>query len=253
MISEVSLAKAVGERLGYGKQDVLVRNVTGRQIVKDATFKFLILDKADSELAFVLMSNDDYPDEVALAAEASKKACQIVGDDLADLIVVPSATGRIGNNSYAVFPYLSPLQSGRAGRLLARQKLAWKVCDWLERVAIKTMHPITGERLNEAVVQPLQWLGACSSIPENIQSDALLAIKALESGKWGPKAVFSHNDLWSGNVLIAPGLSKKLAPWGIGEPRIIDWLSSSEEGIPGYDLLNYANSTGYPLSKTAFS
>lgn len=247
----ILLVNAISSHIGYDEHDISVKNMTDQKMVKDATLKYLVLDKLGNKIAFILMSNDDFPDAVKLAVQAAQKARQIVGDTLAGLVVVPSYVGHIGEKSFAVFPCLIPLRSGRFARFIARKNMVHKVLNWLELVSKKTTRQIANEGLQNLVAAPLLWISTCSLIPKDIQSDSLMALKAMESGRWNPKCVFSHNDLWSGNVLIEPSLGGSIAPYGIGEPRIIDWLSSSEDGIPGYDLINYANSSGYALTKVS--
>lgn len=246
-----ALLDSVSGHLGRDKKNLNVKALNQQSLVKDATLKFVISDDLGNELAFVLMSNDDYPDAVRLAASAAQRACTIVGEALAELIVVPVFEGSVGKNSFALFPCLIPLRSGRIARVLARQKFAKNVCAWLEQVAFKTTAVIPGDRRQEAVIAPLEWINTCTLLADDIRNDAKAAIRALENNQWRPRCVFSHNDLWSGNVLIQPALRNSLAALGLGEPRIIDWLSSAEEGIPAFDLINYATSSGLSLKKTA--
>ncbi len=247
------MAQVIREQIGYPAKELIVQELPSQKLVKDATLKFAILDNPGNKLAFVLMSNDDYPDAVAHAAQSAQKASQIVGSQLSKLVLQPSFMGVIGKNSYAVFPYLMPLRIGKFSRFINRQVMTNKIFDWLTHVSKRTTKIIAKEHFQTQVIEPLLWISECPIIHHDIQADALNAVNAMEKIKWVPKHAFSHNDLWSGNVLALPSFfGKRAASFGIGEPRIIDWLSSSEYGIPVYDIINYANSTGASLRKVAY-
>ncbi len=248
--NQIELSKKVAEALGVGHVSIVLKDVSTRNMVADATIKYLIVDAADKPLAFVLSSNEEFPDAVSLATEAAFKAQAIVGSDLADAVAVPLASGYAGEKSFAVYRLYTPLLRTRNMKwLCTRQLVSPQIFWWLKEVAKKTTQKINDDRLGDLVIAPLTWMMNCSSLPTDIQNDARVALEAAEKGKWNPRCVFSHNDLWLDNIMIGSRFGRGLAAYGLGSPRIIDWLSSTADGIPAFDAIKYANSAGFSLRR----
>jgi hypothetical protein len=240
----ISLQNLITAPLGYGENRLTVREKPTKKMVNDFTLKYYVMDESDRNVAFILLSNNVFNDLIDSTAKAAQNAYQILGDGLSDLVVKPLFTGFLGKNSYAVFPYYEPLNDNRMTRIVIRQTLAKTVLDWVEQVARRTTLSIDEGLWEDLSVKPLLWLNECPLVDKEIRSEALDALKEMKPSRWTPKCVFSHNDLWYGNILVKPIVGGFAGRNAIGDPRIIDWLGSSKTGIPGFDFINFANSTG---------
>ncbi|MEQ1558751.1 MAG: hypothetical protein ABL933_07390 [Methyloglobulus sp.] len=244
---QIELAEKISEIFGWSDNFLNIKNVSMRKDVRDATFKFLAENSVGEALVFILAANDEFPDTVHWAAQASERAKATVGEELAHAVVTPLNTGYVGQNSYAVYPCYTPTTSGLTANLFRRYSIDLKVFQWLSDVAKKTSKRVDDAKLEELVITPLKWLLDCSAFSDAVKNDAQAALYALDAKQWQPGCVFSHNDLWKGNVLVESKYGRRFAACGLGEPRIIDWLGSSAEGIPAFDVIRYAQSSGYSL------
>ncbi|MEZ6192172.1 MAG: phosphotransferase [Phycisphaerales bacterium] len=85
------------------------------------------------------------------------------------------------------------------------------------------------------VPRPL-WLPAeAVDATEAVRRAAEIGIRGLEQGRWKPRFVLMHNDLWKDNILLDDE----------GRIAVIDWPGSTVKGYAMYDLVRLADSFGF--------
>jgi aminoglycoside phosphotransferase (APT) family kinase protein len=118
-----------------------------------------------------------------------------------------------------------------------RWRLRRPVFSWLRDVTSLTAKTPNAEEVVTDFSDPLHHLADSDFLPDNVRSEAREALDELAAGRWKPMQVAAHNDLWSGNLLVAPAGGK-------GGPgfAVIDWGASRSEGHAVYDLVRLAMS-----------
>ena len=86
--------------------------------------------------------------------------------------------------------------------------------------------------LEEKFRVPLEYIVGHEQQSVVLREVAKVAPEQLDTGLWKPKVVLAHNDLWEGNFLLRPKVSK--GDYGF---VVIDWAGSCIAGHAIYDLL----------------
>jgi hypothetical protein len=90
---------------------------------------------------------------------------------------------------------------------------------------------------------PLRNLAKLDGVSDRLQNAALESLERLISGKWLPRHVLMHSDLWKGNILHG---DSRLAETGYNLPTrsfaTIDWGASNIKGYGIYDLIRLGQS-----------
>jgi hypothetical protein len=145
--------------------------------------------------------------------------------------------GRAGGRSFAVVPYLRPIGRGRLRRRWDRWRLRAPVFAWLDEVTRRTVQPPPEAALGGAFRAPLLGLADMAAVGARVREAAKESLRALEAGRWQPRWVLAHNDLWLGNFLF-----RRPEPAGSPGFAVIDWGASQLQGHPAYDFFSFANS-----------
>jgi thiamine kinase-like enzyme len=120
------------------------------------------------------------------------------------------------------------------------------MCDCLCLVTRRTAaDPLPGE-IELKFVQPLRVLSQYSALSQAERNAAKEALSELETGRWHPRLVLEHNDLWSGNFLKASPDDQHDWPF-----VIIDWGGSQLAGHGIYDLVRL--SIDFHISPSQFA
>lgn len=123
--------------------------------------------------------------------------------------------------------------------------LAPAVLNWLQRVTRHTATPVPAADLEAAFARPLESLSCLAQISSSLRQATRSALERLRSGRWQPRWVVAHNDLWVGNILVQPSAWSSLFICGYWQLAIIDWTGAMERGYGVYDLVRLALSLGY--------
>ncbi|MGH7104921.1 MAG: phosphotransferase, partial [Acetobacteraceae bacterium] len=187
----------VGERLIakglLGSHVALQRLGPGTNDYPDS--KLVYLSKGRHGLV-VAVSPPRFPEVVA---EECLKAAQM-RKRLADLcapILEPLDTGHIETSSYAVLPYRRPLSTRRGMQWAHRIWMKRHLIEWLLQIAQRQSGACELSRYEAS----LRALGP-SVLPDSPTAVLLRAAETrLPSGRFAPRAMPMHGDLWKGNVL----------------------------------------------------
>lgn len=202
--------------------------------VDDQTFKFLVRSSEGDPVAVVLCSPAVSPDLIARGSFKAREAKAALGPELGRAVLTPIAEGEIRKLGYAVLPYCEPLSKKRLSGWLQRRRVGPKVLHWLQGVTRQTMCDVTEAEVFARFQRPLWLLAEAVDATEAVRRAAEIGIRGLEQGRWKPRFVLMHNDLWKDNILLDDE----------GGIVVIDWPGSAVKGYAMYDLVRLADSFG---------
>ncbi|NER49094.1 MAG: phosphotransferase [Symploca sp. SIO1A3] len=211
--------------------------------VMDDSAKLLVKDTAGHPIAVVLCSSPVTPGLVARGMERTRLVKQALGSDIGRVVLDPLLEGKINGLSYAVLPHCQPLSSSRLIWPVQRTLLSPHVFQWLSRVTEVTANTVHAEQVEPDFIVPLKYLAELEAMTERVRAGAQQVLQRLADGKWSPRHVVMHNDLWKGNILLedrnVSGLGKQLSTEHF---IIIDWMGAMVQGYAMYDLIRLAQS-----------
>lgn len=213
--------------------------VPPQQLVADETTKYVIRDQRGTASQFVVCSPKSEPQLVYDKIRVAKAARKMLGPELGAHVLAPSAEGTVDSLSFAVFPYCRQLTTRKLPWLVERQSLGRKALDWLRAVTEQTCKPAGPDELAQ-LPPALEQLAALPDLPRHLSYAAREAARAVREGRWHPRTVLMHGDLWKGNFMKPPVDS--------GGPDFVvtDWWIAGLSGYPIYDFLRIAQSFRLP-------
>ncbi|CAM5797516.1 phosphotransferase [Rhizobacter fulvus] len=229
-----TLDQLLRDRGGLGQ----VSAVALRRLVEDHCDKFIVFSRGGQPIAFVVLSPPEFPRAAAQAAACAFEASRRLGGELGATVLTPLHVGESDGASYTVTAFCRPLSTNRWVSRWQRWRLAAPVFDWLHAVTRRTASPVDDAQSDALFAQPLEALAANQTVDASVRDAAAAAREALATGRWRPRTVLAHNDLWAGNLLRRPHP-------GSGTPfYVIDWAGARTEGHGMYDLVRVAMSLG---------
>lgn len=230
-----ALAGPVGEALISTTRVGSVEPFGDEKPVDDQTFKFLVRSSEGEPVAVVLCSPIVSPDLIARGTYKAREAKAALGPELGRAVLTPIADGEVRKLSYAVFPYRQPLSNNRLSGWLQRRRVGPQVLDWLQGVTRQTMCDVSEAEKFARFQRPLWLLAEAVDATDAVRRAAEIGIRGLEQGRWKPRFVLMHNDLWKDNILLDDD----------GRIVVIDWPGSTVKGYAMYDLVRLADSFGF--------
>jgi hypothetical protein len=209
--------------------------------VDDDVPKLVVLDDHRRRIAVVHCSPAISPRLAARAGEMATTAKAMIGEELGRHVLEPFSEWDLGGLSYTISVYCEPLSRGRLRWPMQRFSLRPRILDWLHGVARETVSRVEGEALHASFVKPLWSITERTEMPDRIRSAAERAIGRIDSGHWSPRHVLSHNDFWTGNILIAPSRAEHPATKWMDRFTVIDWPTGLTDGYPFADLIKFSN------------
>ncbi len=228
-----TLERVLRDRGGLGR----VNAVALRRLVSDHCDKFVVLDRSDAPVAFVVLSPPDYPRVAANAAERAMRARERLGGALGAAVLTPMHVGESSGASYSITAFCAPFSASRWIARWQRWRLRPAVIGWLSAVVDQTATAADPEQIERLFARPLQSLAEHPTVDAEIRAAAAGAAHDLGAGAWTPKTVLAHNDFWVGNLMQRQGPRDTHAPF-----VVIDWAGSLAEGHAVYDLVRMAMS-----------
>jgi hypothetical protein len=228
---------------GYGGIGSVELLATPR-LVADHVDKAIVFSPDGRPALLVMTAPAAYPDAVrdAFARAAAARGALDQGAAAA-AVQVALHQGAAEGRSFAVVPYLTPIGRGRLRRRWDRWRLEGPVFEWLGEVTRRTSAAVPEAELGLAFQAPLDGLSRMEAVGGRVREAAKDSLHALEEGRWRPRWVLAHNDLWLGNFLFR-------RPETPGDPAfaVIDWGASRVRGYPAYDFFSFANSVDLSAS-----
>jgi hypothetical protein len=204
-----------------------VRQIKSSPSLPDSKLVFAV-GKATSR-AILLLSPQMYPSIVAQEQDKAARMKEHLGEELGSVILKPLAEGYIANRSYALIPMLKPLSKKGWLKRLQYWSIKPSLLDWIQ--AVNEKRSVGWDQAPQRFTDSLRFLCDLAQADNELRIAADSALNRLSSGKFHPRVVPAHNDLWIGNVLRS-GSSCKRYPISI-----IDWQGSEIKGVPVYDLV----------------
>ena len=232
-----TLKRALGEA-GVGEISVLFPSA-----LADGTTKLMVRDQSGAPAAVVLCASPVAPDMVARGMDRARLAREALGPELGRVICTPLAEGEVRGLSYTVLPYLRPLTDSRLGWRWQRFQLRPALFRWLRLATSSTVSEPSSEEVEDRFQAALSHLEALDTMPPEVQDAARHGLRRLDEGRWSPRFVLMHGDLWKGNVLIddRDHADRPRRPW-VERFMIIDWPGAQIDGYGMYDLVRIAES-----------
>ena len=228
------LAAPVGEALLSRARVGSIEPFGADKQVEDQTFKFMVSSSEGKPIAVVLCSPCVSPDLIVRGSARAREAKNALGPELGRAVLTPIAEGEVRGLSYAVLPYCEPLSDKHFKGWLQRRRVGPKVLSWLHGVTRQTMRDVSHADVHARFHRPLWLLAEAIDATEPVRRAAEIGVRGLEQGRWTPRHVLMHNDLWKGNILLDAH----------GEVVVIDWPGSRMDGYAIYDLVRLADSFG---------
>ncbi len=207
----------------------------------DATRKYLVRRQNGRPWAVVSCSAPGQPDLVTQSAERARLAKEALGAELGAPVISPLGHGTIGDQSFVVLPYYTPLWESGPRWWLQRAHLRPRLFDWLTAVTRQTLAFVPEDQIRSRVISPLEDLLTDNKQWSELRKASDEAIERARAGTWSPRQVLQHDDFWAGNVLIDQ--ETRGGRW-FGDFSIIDWPGARVDGYPMYDFLRMAVSIG---------
>ena len=177
-----------------------------------------------------------YPDAVRDAFARAAAARRALGDARASgaAVQVALSEGVTDRQSFAV---VALPDSDGPGHGYAAAGIAWRLRGPVFDVAARGHAPHRRDRSRtrstaRRSLTPLEGLSRMEVVGEQVRRAAEDSRRALEEGRWQPRWVLAHNDLWLGNFLFR-------AIRGRGRPRLRGDRLGRIAGcaaIPAYDF-----------------
>jgi hypothetical protein len=232
------------ELIEVGFRAANVRRLVPRHVgVTDDPNKFLIETSEGRPEAVLIQAPRAAPGIVLRGVERAQQAARLLGPGLGSAVLLPALSGEFEGLSYAVIPWNRPLTDSRWLWRAQRVWIAPRVVRWLTRALEVTARPIPERQLRERVQLPLEQLAASKVFSESTRRGAKNALARLFDGRWKPRSVLVHGDLWKGNILLPSGPDPRQAACGF---YLIDWATAEASGFAFWDFARVSMSLALP-------
>ena len=201
------------------------------------------LDSHGRPRRLIKLARDCGAEHLAHEAAQINRITRALGPELAQRVIAPTASATIDDRHVLSYDFV-PTRAfrGLRWRLQGRAGLCRTLTDWLIGVAQQTLQPADRDSGSEHHIQPLNDLIGRNILPPEWQQDAKQALDWLRSRDTLP-TVFEHGDLGIYNLRL-------LAANG-SDFKVLDWGSSTFQGIACGDLLYLLSSTRAPAALAA--
>lgn len=237
------LKSELRDSTGFSAITPLVKKVGERSdlAVADGVSKLLVRGTDHTPAAVVLVSSPKAPGLVARGMQRAREAKLLLGPKLGAAILTPLAEGEVEGLTFAALPHCRPLTTARILWTLQRRRIRPLILDWLREATAATMQTPSAAKIYKGFISPLQRFAGDADIPRPLRDAADGALSRIESGRWSPRHILMHNDLWQGNILIDDRnvTGRASEPWA-KRFVIIDWPGAAIEGYGLHDLLRFA-------------
>lgn len=229
--ASVGLVKAEVERIFGFQSDIKIEEIVHAKNVTDNTEKFFIHVPNAGNFVFIL-SNPMNRLHVLMAVEHTEYIRKNFTAQVGDYVIHHHSQGSINDQTYAIWPYLESIPNQGLLRRVIRFRLKSRVFQWLFDLNKQSLHVGDTDHKKQAIAnleRLLQEHGLLKKFGVYIER----AIQTLVDGRLKDYRVFSHNDLWPGNIFLCRPLAS-IRP-GL-KFVVIDWGGASQSGHPIFDL-----------------
>jgi hypothetical protein len=214
-------------------------------VVADASAKLVVEGRRGRPEAVLMLSNPAAPEAVARDMEGAREALELLGPEVGSVVLLPLLRGEYESQSYAVLPWQCALARNLWRWRAQKYLLAPRLLRWLRDVTRTTRRELEESQLESRVGLPLRRLAEDERFPGAMRRDAEIALARLADGRWRPKVVLAHDDLWKGNILLPRERSaRRSSEYGF---HVIDWGGLQRSGLPYSDLVRVTTSPALPL------
>ena len=216
------------------------------QTLIDSPSIYLVPGLLAKDDAVLRISSQEFPDSVEERVQKSRRARNVLSDDLAAVIPKEIFDGRFMGRSYAIWPMYRPISDYKIIRLIQKWRLYDNVFAWLRGVAAASINRnVSPTTFDQRYRLPLEHVCETFRHSTEIRYAADRALRSLEKNEWRPASILQHTDFWHGNLLL-PHTSQQSSDNKFGF-FVIDWGGSCIDGAPGFDLTRFCMSANLSL------
>lgn len=239
------LAALAAESICTHKSSISINLLTPPKNVADDIRKYLICNSENASRWVLRMSPSAFPQRVANTQRQALRAADLLDNELNSAVVVPHTIGAAyDGRTYAIVPYCIPIEGSGISSFVFRKIMFPRLINWLRLLTQRTARVATGEELKKRFVAPLESMLQLDWIPSDLAKLGEIALQKIRQGTWCPLVVFSHGDLWSGNVLRRCRKVRQQSDSRFGSLAIIDWDGFLEDGYAFVDLIRFGPCLG---------
>jgi hypothetical protein len=209
----------------------------------DTSDKYLVRDSQGHPAAVLSLSPAERPHATDEAASSTRLAQSALGPRLGRVVLMPWRTGKLGGIGFSIAPYHRPVSLFRPKRALERRRLLQLARRWLLDTLRHSVRAADAQEIEREFRAPLAALAALQGLRPDIRERAGAELRALDAGRWRPRLVLAHYDLWQDNFLWAGDDNE----FGF---VVIDWGGARAGGHAIYDLLRLALSSPANIDAT---
>lgn len=205
----------------------------------DATTKVIVSPHQGEPAAVFICSKESAPDLIRRSMDLAESVRSVIGETLGEAIVRPIATGYLDGCSYMLLPFLPDFSKFKPARIAQLFLIRRPLLDWLQQAnAVAAEKYGCNAETTARYAKVLKHLRDQRLFGSAMQGAIEEALARLDAGRWQPRHSFDHNDLWLGNVMLAP---KSVAAGPNRYPFVlIDWPGANARGYGIYDLIRIA-------------
>jgi hypothetical protein len=194
--------------------------------------------------AVLLLANRAAPTSVRRSMARAREAADHLGPALGSVVLLPLLGGDFEGLSYAVLPWQrTPAETGWRWQA-QKLKLTPRLLRWLREVVRATVRDASEAQLAERVRDPLERLVGDERFSGEMRGDAEAALARIAAGRWQPRFVLAHDDLWVRNILLPRDrTSRRATAFGF---HLIDWAGAQISGFAFWDLTKLGASLSLP-------
>ena len=244
---DVSLREPLAASLGVRPESLRVA-LLYRGGGADRTAVALARAAAGGVLGGVLWWAVGAPEAVAQGMAKARAAAALLPAEAASRVLQAEAEGRVAGRSFAVLPYCRPLSGLRPLWLLQRPTVRRVVLAWLSEACGATAREPAPAAVESSFERPLALLAAAEAAGPAVRGLAQTALDRLDAGRWQPRHVLMHGDLWQGNLMVRAPDPAAPSPWA-RRLCLIDWGGSQVQGYALFDLVRAADALRLPPAR----
>lgn len=204
----------------------------------DSTTKVVVSAQCGQPAAVIVCSRPAAPEVASRAAKVAEEVRDVVGKELGEAIIRPIVSGHIQGRSYVLLPYCPDFSAYKPVRLAQRMLIRRPLLNWLQQATASAVKAHSAADAKRSFTAALEHLEQQNLFDEGVQTEIRRSLQRIELGQWQPRHTFDHNDLWLGNVMLAPKTTM-FAPSRY--PFVlIDWPGANPMGYGIYDLIRIA-------------
>lgn len=205
--------------------------------VADSTLLLVVKDQKAKPLGVVHVSQAGDPDQVKRSCSKAKSIAEKLGGPLNSPVLLPLWLGEAEGRSCSFTQLKVATECGWVWSYQKR-RMRQPVLEWLFASARKTIKMADPNEGPQLFFGNLSYFDGKVGFTKEFNNAVASAKSALTKGKWTPRHMVDHNDLWKGNVMLENKYSH------YHKFYVIDWAAANLQGYGILDFITFSKSFG---------